>query len=370
MKDNQTRTVTLNEAKRYIKHHFYQQTPVFIWGQPGIGKSDLIYRIASELKNTYVVDVRLPLWEPTDIKGIPFFNSNTGEMEWAKPSELPSEEFAKDYDTVILFLDELNGAAPSVQAAAYQLILNRRVGQYVLPKNVVIAAAGNRESDKGVTYRMPKPLANRFLHYDIRVDFDSWQTWALENNIHPDIIGYLTFSKKDLNSFDPSSSDRSFATPRSWSFVSKLLSESEMFNDDEITDMVSAAVGEGIALQFKAHRVVSSTLPDPSLILEGKITNLKTVEISAMYSLATSLSYELKVAHDLINDSIEARSQEAFDKKLSNMLSFSMNNFEPEMAVMIVRVLATTYKMKLNLRKSTVGKEFLDKYGDLVLAAA
>lgn len=363
----QTRTVKLSEAKKYIKHHFKKKRPVMLWAGPGVGKSDLVASIAEEIPNSTLIDVRLPLWEPTDIKGIPFYNSTTNTMEWASPAELPSEEFASKYNTVVLFLDELNGAAPAVQAAAYQLILNRRVGTYELPDNVVVVAAGNRESDKGVAYRMPKPLANRFVHYEIRVDFNDWQQWALGNGIHPDVVGYLTFSKRDLHHFDPSSPDRSFATPRSWSFVSELLEDAEMFSPQEITDMVSGAIGEGIALKFNAHREVSSLLPDPSLILDGKIDNLKTKEISAMYSLATSLSYELKTVYDRIGKDVE---QDDFNEKLDNMLEFCLKHFEPEMSIMSVRVLATQYKMKLPLRKIPNGVKFFDKYGDLVLAAA
>jgi len=363
----QTRTVKLSEAKKYIKHHFKMQRPVMLWAGPGIGKSDLVASIADEIPNSTLIDVRLPLWEPTDIKGIPFFNSDSKTMDWASPSELPSEEFAKQYNTVILFLDELNGAAPSVQAAAYQLILNRRVGTYKLPDNVVVVAAGNRESDRGVAYRMPKPLANRFVHYEVRVDFDDWQQWAISNGIHPDVVGYLTFSKRDLYHFDPVAPDRSFATPRSWTFVSELLEGSDMFSHEEITDMVSGAIGEGIALKFNAHRKVSSQLPDPTLILKGKIDNLKTKEISAMYSLATSLSYELKTVYDRIGKDVE---QDDFNEMLDNMLGFCLKHFAPEMSIMSVRVLATQYKMKLPLRKINNGKEFFEKYGDLVLSAA
>lgn len=362
---DQNRTVKLSEAKRYLKHHFKQKRPVFLWGQPGLGKSDLVAGIAKEM-NALLIDVRLPLWEPTDIKGIPYYNANLNTMTWAPPGELPSEEQAKGHDMVILFLDELNGAAPAVQAAAYQLILNRRVGTYKLPDNVVMVAAGNRESDKGVSYRMPKPLANRFLHYEIRIDFNDWQEWALGNAIHPDVVGYLTFAKNDLNTFDPSSSERSFATPRSWCFVSELLNDCNGFSPEEVTDMVSGAVGEGIALKFNAHRAVSSQLPNPTLILQGKIKDLKTKEISAMYSLATSLSYELKTQYDVIGREI---TQEDFEKMLDNMIKFCMDHFEPEMTIMSIRVLATQYKMKLPLRKLEHGKEFFEKYGKLVLAA-
>jgi hypothetical protein len=362
---DQNRTVKLSEAKKYLKHHFKQKRPVFLWGQPGLGKSDLVAGIAKEM-NALLIDVRLPLWEPTDIKGIPYYNANLNTMTWAPPSELPSEELASKYPSVVLFLDELNGASPSVQAAAYQLILNRRVGTYNLPSNVVIVAAGNRESDKGVSYRMPKPLANRFIHYEIRVDFNDWQSWAIDNSIHPDVVGYLTFAKNDLNSFDPASSERSFATPRSWSFVSELLNDCVGFSPEEVTDMVSGAVGEGIALKFNAHRAVSSQLPNPTLILKGKIKDLKTKEISAMYSLATSLAYEMKTQYDEIGRGI---TQEDFEEMLSNMIEFCMAHFEPEMTIMSVRVLATQYKMKLPLRKLKNGKEFFDKYGKLVLSA-
>ena len=116
----------------------------------------------------------------TYIDGIPFYNKDSGKMDWAEPVDLPTEEFASQYPVVVLFLDEMNSAAPSVQAAAYQLVLNKKVGTYTLPKGVGIVAAGNRMSDKGVTYRMPSPLANRFVHIELRVDFEDWQKWHLQ----------------------------------------------------------------------------------------------------------------------------------------------------------------------------------------------
>ena len=124
-------------------------------------------------------------------------------MDWAPPIDLPSQGLASEYDNIVLFLDELNSAPQSTQAAAYQLILNRRVGKYVLPDNVVIVAAGNRETDKGVTYRMPSPVGNHFVHLEMRVDYESWLEWAVDNDIHPDVIGHVTVHKHDLYDFDP-----------------------------------------------------------------------------------------------------------------------------------------------------------------------
>jgi MoxR-like ATPase len=171
------RSVTPNEAKASVRKCLKINRPIFLWGAPGIGKSDIIKQLGDELGRE-VIDIRLPLWEPTDIKGIPFFNPETKTMEWGPPSELPMDPDSK----AIIFLDELNAAPPAVQAAAYQLVLNRRVGTYVLPKGVSIVAAGNRETDKGVTYRMPAPLANRFLHLELKVNFDDWQEWATKQS--------------------------------------------------------------------------------------------------------------------------------------------------------------------------------------------
>ena len=214
-----SRTVGPKAAKKSIRRAFKAKRPIFLWGPPGIGKSDIVKQLGDELE-AHVIDIRLSLWEPTDIKGIPFFDANNGTMSWAPPLELPNETLASKYKQIILFMDEMNSAAPAVQAAAYQLVLNRRVGTYKLPDNVLIVAAGNREADKGVTYRMPAPLANRFVHLEMTVDWDDYFGWAVDHKIHKDVVGFLTFSKKDLYDFDPKSSSKAFATPRSWSFVS------------------------------------------------------------------------------------------------------------------------------------------------------
>ena len=261
MENTALRTVTPNSAKKSIVRAFKKKRPLFIWGPPGIGKSDIVHQIGDSM-DAHVIDIRLSLWEPTDIKGIPYFDPNQNKMVWGAPSELPDAEMAAQHKYIILFLDEMNSAAPAVQAAAYQLILNRKVGQYTLPDNVLIVAAGNREADKGVTYRMPAPLANRFVHLELAVNFDDWFQWAVANKVHRDVVGYLTFSKKDLYDFDPKSPSRSFATPRSWSFVSELLEDDD--DDNTTTDLVSGAVGEGLAVKFMAHRKVSATMSTPS----------------------------------------------------------------------------------------------------------
>jgi hypothetical protein len=355
-----TRTVTAVQARRSLLKAFEVKRPLFLWGPPGIGKSELVEGIASELGGL-MIDLRLGQMEPTDIRGIPFYNKDSGKMDWAPPVDLPDAETAAQYPVVVLFLDELNSAAPSVQSAAYQLILNRRVGKYQLPDNVVMVAAGNRESDKGVTYRMPTPLANRFVHQEMKVDFASWQDWAVKNRIHKDVVGYLSFAKQDLYDFDSKSASRAFATPRSWSFVSQLLDDE--VDSETLTNLIAGTVGEGLAVKFMAHRKVASQMPSPADILTGKVKDLQVKEVSAMYSLVISMCYELKAA-------LEAKVEDKkFHEMADNFLGYMMKNFETELTVMGARIALTTYDLPMMPTKMKNFDEFHQRFGKYILAA-
>jgi MoxR-like ATPase len=349
------RTVSPNEAKAAIRKAIKKQRPIFMWGPPGIGKSDLIKQIGEE-QGRDVIDVRLSLWEPTDIKGIPFYNSTSNSMEWAAPAELPQDPES----TAILFLDELNSAAPATQAAAFQLVLNRRVGTYVLPKGVSIVAAGNREGDKGVTYRMPAPLANRFVHLELRCDFEDWHQWAVTNRIHEQVVGYVGFAKQDLYDFDPKSASKAFATPRSWSFVSELLEDDDV-SENTLTDLIAGAVGEGLAVKFMAHRKVAKQMPKPEDILAGKVKKFDIKEISAMYSLTISLCYELQEA--------DKKKAKDWDEMADYFFGFMMDNFPTELVVMGAKVALTNYQLPFDASKLKNFDKFHDKYGKYIIQA-
>jgi hypothetical protein len=342
-------------AKKAIRKSIQVRRPVFLWGPPGIGKSDLVKQIGDDAGRE-VIDVRLALWEPTDIKGIPYYNSDQGKMVWAPPAELPTDPES----TAIIFLDELNSAPPAVQAAAYQLILNRRVGTYHLPKGVDVVAAGNREGDRGVTYRMPAPLANRFVHLEAKVDFDDWQDWATLNKIHPDVVGYVGFAKQDLYDFDPKSASKSFATPRSWSFVSDLLSDNDI-DTETLATLIAGAVGDGLSNKFMAHRKIAGKLPKAEDILDGKVKDLQIKEVSAMYSLTVSLCYELK-------DRAEKKAK-GWDGMADNFFAYMMANFPTELVVMGAKTALTNYDLPLDATKMKSFDEFHKRFGKYVLSA-
>jgi hypothetical protein len=358
----ENRTVTAIGARKAIKKCFSKKRPMFLWGPPGIGKSEVVADITREM-NGFMIDLRLGQMDPTDIRGIPFYNKELGKMDWAPPIDLPDEELASQYPVIVLFMDEMNSAAPAVQAAAYQLVLNRRIGKYKMPDNVVLIAAGNRESDKGVTYRMPTPLANRFVHVEMRPDFAVWQEWAVLNGIHKDVVGYLSFAKQDLYDFDAKSSSRAFATPRSWTFVSELL-EDEDLDDISATDLIAGTVGEGLAVKFQAHRKIAGKLPRSEDILSGKEKDLAVKEVSAMYSLVISLCYELK-------DALEVRkvADKEFHAMADNFFAYMMKNFETELVVMGARIALTTYNLPFQPTKLKNFDEFHQRYGKYILQA-
>jgi hypothetical protein len=357
--DNHTVTsVEIEEAILTVKD---LGLALFVWGPPGIGKSQVVAGVAKNL-SAPVIDLRMAQCEPTDIRGIPYYNKESGFMEWAAPIELPSAEFAAKHEYVFLFLDEMNSASPAVQAAAYQLVLDRKCGTYKLPSNVVIVAAGNRDSDKGVTFRMPSPLANRFTHFEMKADFTTWQTWAINSGVHQDIVGFLTANKGDLYDFDPKSSSRAFATPRSWCKVSDILNATPNIKEGTAFNLIAGTVGEGLAAKFQAHRRFAGKMPKAEDILSGKVKDLAVKEVSAMYSLVISMCYELKEM-----DKDPKTDRKAFNACADNFFSYMMNNFETELVIMGGKIALKTYKLGLDPSQLKTFDEYHAKYGKYVL---
>ncbi len=292
-----------------------RQLPVFVWGAPGIGKSSIVKQIA-QAKELEFLDLRLSLLDPTDLKGIPFFNAETKEGVWAKPSFLPADPDSKG----ILFLDEINTAPPAVQASAYQLILDRKVGEYELPKGWSIVAAGNRENDRGVVYKMPPPLANRFVHFEMEVDFEDWKAWAYSAGIESAIIGYLAYDKSMLFTFDPTSNEKAFATPRSWEYVDSIVKSG--IDAELLLDSISGAVGREAAVGYSSFKKVMKQLPDLGKILSGEITQIEEEDPKVHMALAIGL--------------VNALREDPSDDAIENVLDFSLT-LPGEFAIMLVK---------------------------------
>lgn len=350
-----------SESLEVIESCIAARRPLMLWGPPGIGKSDLIEQIGAK-QNRPVIDIRLLIMEPTDIKGIPFYCPETNTMRWAPPGELPGPSEVELHNA-ILFLDELTAAPPSVQAAAYQLVLNRRIGTYELPDGVDIVAAGNRETDRAVAHRMPSALKNRFIHVTLRHNYDDWEQWAIMRKIHPDIIGFLKANPGKLFTFDPKSADNAFATPRSWYFVHQLYNpkQSESLN----RRLVGGTVGNGLSTEFMAHCRLKGMLPEPKEILTGKVTELKDkdkVGNSGLYSLVVSMCYAMsELVLEAKENSIDLSKDKTWSKTSDNFLRFMMENMGVEMVVMGAIIALRTYDLPLD-SDTEVFDDFFKKY--------
>ena len=253
--------------------------PVFIWGPPGVGKSDVVRQIA-ETKKVALKDVRALLLDPVDLRGLPFLSGN-GQAKWATPDFLPSGGEG------ILFLDELNAATAMVQASCYQLVLDRKLGDYTLPDGWAIVAAGNRDSDRGVTTRMPTPLRNRFTHLSFEVDMQEWCEWAIRNNIRPEVIAFIRFRPDLLSQFDRDAN--AFPSPRSWAFVSKILNGAPAPEIEH--DLIAGTVGTGAATEFTAFLMTYRNLPNIDAILMNPEQEPVPENAAAQFAVATALSH-------------------------------------------------------------------------------
>ncbi|WP_027720867.1 ATP-binding protein [Maridesulfovibrio zosterae] len=254
--------------------------PVFIWGAPGVGKSQIVRQVAESM-NYKLTDLRAVLLDPVDLRGLPKI-SDEGDATWCSPSFLPKEGKG------ILFLDELNAAPPLVQAACYQLVLDRKLGEYKLPDEWVVIAAGNRESDRAVTHRMPSPLANRFVHLDFETSVTDWLDWAAANDIAEELRSFIKFRPNLLHDFEPSRNEKAFPSPRSWEFVSNIIHSCPV--PEVEYELFKGTVGEGAAAEFFGFSKIYRSLPDPEFILNSPAKAPIPEDPATIYALCESIA--------------------------------------------------------------------------------
>ena len=310
---------------------------IMLWGPPGVGKSQAINQIASEIedstgKTVKVTDVRLLLFNPIDLRGIPTANADKTLAIWLKPQIFQMDPSADVIN--ILFLDEISAAPQSVQAAAYQITLDRVVGEHKLPDNCIVFAAGNRTTDKSVAYKMPKALANRLMHIEVDVNFNSWKSWAIASGINEKVIGFLSFRQGYLMGFDSGSDDLAFPTPRSWEMVSNILNGI----DDDIDNMyslIAGIVGTGVAIEFRTWGKVYKDLPSIEDIFDGKMPQMPQ-NTDAMYALTASMTMYAKTHKEEIG-------------KIANSIRYA-EKMPPDFSVVLLKnylYIDKNYKEKL-----------------------
>ena len=264
---------------------------IMLWGAPGVGKSQGIRQVAKRIesetsKKCVVTDVRLLLFNPIDLRGIPTANADKTLAIWLKPQIFQMDPSSKVVN--ILFLDEISAAPQSVQAAAYQITLDRIIGEHKLPDNCIVIAAGNRITDKSVAYKMPRALANRLCHIEVESNFDSWERWAVSAGLSPKVVAFLSFRRDNLIENENEKDTLAFPTPRSWEMVSNLL---KISNDDidSVYPLICGCVGSGAASEFRSWCKIFSKLPSIEDIFKGRCDIIPT-GTDSLYALVSSMT--------------------------------------------------------------------------------
>lgn len=220
--------------------------PLLVHGSPGIGKSQAIKSICEE-EHIDFIDCRLSQLEPCDVRGLPVPNKELKQMDWFVNGTWPRDPNGKG----IIFLDEITSADKSIQVAAYELVLDRRLGKlYEVPPGYLIVAAGNTVTDRAVATTMSSALANRFMHVELQANQEDWLTWARHHNIHPSVIGFIQYKPDALFKMDDENLERGWPSPRAWERVSQMC---HIVSDkDLLRKMVYGLVGNGYGAEFMA----------------------------------------------------------------------------------------------------------------------
>lgn len=358
------------------------KTPFMVWGDPGIGKSEILRQICDML-GYHFEDIRLSQIDSIDLRGLPTKGEGDLEdavdqlsgkpqptVEWAVPDFLQRARKIKRLTgkNTAFFFDEINAGSPATMAAAYQFINDGRIGPHELGAEDIVFAAGNLDSNGGITNIMPTPLCNRFRHYILRVDVESFLEHASQNDYHPWVTGYLSVSGNQghLQVFDPehimASEEKAYPTSRSWKMLSNALKNaylkdhkkqdsSDIFASleqdysmkmNDLSSIAASCIGSGVATQFSAFVKEGMDLPQAKEILSGKGGKIDIKDSpSKQYFIANDCCHTLKTYKDKVAELQTAKedfskANKEFMIAMENYVNFAKLNFGPEMFIFAV----------------------------------
>lgn len=358
---------------------------IMLWGQPGAGKSDLIFQLAEQM-NYKVIDLRLNQIDSVDLRGIPATHpTETGELtvRWAVPEIFPritdaatreakiekpkhlwkNENVVEYYDGAFIFLDEITNAPGLVQTSAYQLVLDAMLGEYIVPSNVVVTAAGNRETDRSNAQRMSSALANRFTHLELKVDTEQWQRWALSKAVNKTVVSFVA-AHPDAMDFSAAgdTSSKGYCTPRSAVALSNILGNDDLkgFSDDVRRALVLGTIGDGAGAKFIQYMDSTVDLPDPKKILSGEIRTIDDIAAPLQRHIAFSLCYLLRDIYQA--NEAAGKGKDEINEKVQIFLEFIERNFISEMIMVAIYSLFRNFEVRFETNKvpmwSTVAKKY------------
>ena len=260
--------------------------PLMVWGAPGLGKSSIIRGVAEEMGIQFI-DVRLAQREPVDVRGLPVPDRENKKVDWMVSGEWPREGRG------ILLFDELTAADRSLQVAAYELILDRRLGDlYKVPDGWYICGAGNRVEDAAVSTTMSSALANRFMHVELGEDVEAWVNWATKHNIHPSVTGFLRFRPECLFRQSDENLERGWPTPRSWERVSIMMGIVPKEDEELLRKLVYGLVGNRAGMEFiEFHKLNASFTDVLKMMTDPKVPVVIPAKVDRKYAMCAAMAY-------------------------------------------------------------------------------
>lgn len=304
--------INMSTAKELVLDVLKAKLVPFLSSSPGIGKSALAKEIANE-HNLKMIDLRLSQMDPADLNGFPTIQGNKAGYIPMNVFPVEGDEVPEGYKGWLILLDEFNSAAPSVQGAAYKIVLDRQVGMHNLHSNVAMMAAGNLMTDKAIVNRISTAMQSRLVHFTIDGDHKVWIKWADKNNIDHRVKSFINFKTDALHKFDPNHNEETFPCPRTWEFVSRLISEYPSLPLTKLP-LIAGTIGEGMAREFMTYTQIYTELPtvkdimlDPANIsfgdepsihyaLSGMVAShmdMKTIDILIVFLKRLSIDFQV-----------------------------------------------------------------------------
>lgn len=282
--------VTLKESRQLVIDVIKAKLTPMITSSPGMGKSSMVHSIAKDF-GLKLLDERMSTYDPVDINGFPIRNEETGKASFIPMDTFPLEgdvlplrpehrSLQQEYNQLLadgdsseltdfqdkhchtgwlLFLDEFNSAPRSVQAAAYKLILDRKIGNTRLHEKVIVVAAGNRMTDKAVVTPTGTAMQSRLVWLELESNLDEWLEYARKAKFDHRVTSFAE-ARSLVNNFNPEHSDKTFLCERTMEFLSRLLKVWGEDVPEEKLPLVTGSIGEGAGREFFAYLQVFSKL--------------------------------------------------------------------------------------------------------------